>query len=148
MDTPKGHPTRDELLAMAYADGELTEEAAAAFRERLAKEPALSRAVAEHQRLAVVARRIAPPEPMDHEWSRIESESTSRAWAGLAWALTFVGGLGVGGWACMELYRSDMAALPKGLCFAVVAGLVLLFLLTLRNRLRTLPYDPYTEVER
>lgn len=148
MDTPKGHPTRDELLAMAYADGELTEEAAAAFRLRLAKEPALSRAVAEHERLAVIARQIAPPEPMDHEWNRIESETTSRAWAGLAWALTFVGGLGVGGWACMELVRSDMGTVPKALGLAVIVGLVLLFMLTLRNRLRTLPYDPYSEVER
>ena len=148
METPKGHPTRDELLAMAYADGELTPEAEAEFRARLAAEPALGAAVSEHQRLALVARKIAPPEPMDYEWQRIAEDGPSRAWAGMAWALTFVGGLGLGGWACLELYQSSLEPVPKALSFALLIGVVLLFLLTLRNRLRTLPYDPYTEVER
>ena len=148
MDTPQGHPTRDELLAMAYADGELTPEAQEQFRERMQKEPTLAKAVSDHQRLALVARQLAPPEPMDFEWQRIEEEGTSRAWAGLAWALTFVGGLGIAGWAVLEVYQSDLDPTAKTLSGALLVGLLLLFLYTLRNRLRTLPYDPYTEVQR
>jgi len=148
MDTPRGHPTRDELLAMAYADGELSSPAEVEFRERMQAEPALARSVAEHQQLAIVARKLAPPEPMDYEWQRIAEEGSSRAWAGLAWALTFVGGFGIGGWAVLELYRSQMETTPKVLLGALLGGLLLLFLYTLRNRLRTLPYDPYTEVKR
>ena len=148
MDTPQGHPTRDELLAMAYADGELTPDAHAEFRERLAKEPALAKMVSDHQRLALVARHLAPPEPMDYEWQRIAEEGHSRAWAGFAWALTFVGGLGLAGWAVLELYQSDLDPTAKALSGAFLLGVILLFLYTLRNRLRTLPYDPYTEVQR
>jgi len=148
MDTPHGHPTRDELLAMAFADGELAPDAEAEFRERMQNEPALALAVSEHNELALIAREIAPPEPMDYEWQRIAEEGTSRAWAGLAWSLLFVGGLGLGGWAVLELYHSEMDTLPKSLCGSLLGGLVLLFLFTLRNRMRTLPYDPYTKVTR
>ena len=46
-------PTPDELLAMAYVDGELDDEAARAFEDRLPDEPALVREVAElRERLA------------------------------------------------------------------------------------------------
>jgi anti-sigma factor RsiW len=148
METPQGHPTRDELLAMAYADGELTPEAHEQFRVRMQHEPKLAKAVSDHQRLALVARQLAPPEPMDYEWQRIAEEGHSRAWAGLAWALMFVGGLGLAGWAVLEVYRSELDPLAKTLSGALLVGILLLFLYTLRNRLRTLPFDPYTEVQR
>ena len=38
--------------------------------------------------------------------------------------------------------------LPKTLLGSAVTGLVLLFLVVLRGRLRTLPHDPYTKVQR
>ena len=43
---------------------------------------------------------------------------------------------------------SDMPAIPKILLAGLCGGALVLFLVTLRGRLRTLPYDPYTEIER
>lgn len=148
MTSPTGHPTRDELLAMAYADGELSAEAQLELEQRLPREPALGLLVAQYRRLALVARRVAPPEPMDHEWKRLERDVAQRASQGLGLALLFVGGLGLVGFAAYHVWASDAPALLKAILGALLAGFALLFLGTLRARLRTLPYDPYTEVER
>jgi len=141
-------PTRDELFAMAYVDDELDEEARAAFEARLETEPALAREVVELQRLAVLARTAAPVEPMDHEWSRLERGLVHGGGSRLGWATLLVGGLGLLGWAVLELVRSDMAPVTKGLLLLVFGGLALLLGLAVRARLRTLPYDPYTGIQR
>ena len=64
-------PSRDELLAMAYVDGELAPDAAAEFEGRLADEAHLGLHVAEFKKLELMARQLAPPEPADHEWLRL-----------------------------------------------------------------------------
>lgn len=141
-------PSRDELLAMAYADGELDSEARAEIEQRMATEPALAREVAQLQGLEVLARRMAPAEPKDHEWERLRSELLHSTGTTLAWILTVVGALGLALLGLVGLLSSDLAPILK-LCLGVlVGGLALLLALTLRARLRTLPYDPYTKVER
>ena len=47
-------PTRGQLLAMAYVDGELAESAHQEFEDRLRREPALMREVAELKRLVLL----------------------------------------------------------------------------------------------
>lgn len=141
-------PTRDELLAMAYADGELADEARTEFEQRLAKEPALAREVATLKRLELIARRTAPKEPMDHEWDRLRRDTVHRGGTSLGFTMLLVGTLGAAGWAVVELALSELALLPKLLALLAVGGLAVLFLVTLRARMRTLPYDPYTEVQR
>lgn len=148
MSTAKGHPSRDELLAMAYADGELDPAARAELDLRIAREPELARTIVQYQRLEIVARHVAPAEPADHEWRRLAEDGLQRAGAGLGWALAFVGGLVLAGYAAYEIYDSELSAVAKAAVCTFLFGLVLLFLTTLRARLRTLPYDPYTEVER
>ena len=61
---PDKDPTTDELKAMAYADGELTDADRTEFEARLATEPALARQVSEYRALEIIARQMAPPEPM------------------------------------------------------------------------------------
>ena len=142
-------PTADELLAMAYVDGELAPDARRAFAARLEHEPALAREVAELSRLQVLARHALGPEPMDHEWRRIARSPTQRAGLGLAWSLAFVGAFGLVGWAVSLLWFSTALALVPKLCLsALLAAAAILFLLAVRARLRTLPYDAYREVER
>jgi anti-sigma factor RsiW len=141
-------PTRDELLAMAYADGELSDAGRAEFEARLAHEPLLRREVAELQRLALIARRCAPPEPKDHEWRRLEGEALYGGGRRLALGLLAGGaltGVAGGGWA---LFSAGLPAWVEVGAALLLAGFVVLLLVAVRGRLRTLPYDPYTEVER
>lgn len=146
MSTPE--PTPDELLAMAYADGELDPDARARFEARLAGEPELARAVALQQRLNVLAREVAPSEPEDLEWARLERSHVRRFGWSLATLLVLLGvagalGCGVYGFACSE--ASPLLKLSVGL---LAAGFLLWFALVARARARTGPYDPYTEVKR
>ena len=142
-------PTSDQLAAMAYVDGELAPQACRELEARLASSPMLAREVAELQRLAVLARLAAPPEPMDSEWQRIRLDPLQRAALPLGW-LTF--GLGLAGLALVSLwlFLSD-PAVPSALRWLgglAALGLGVLFASVLRNRLRTLPFDPYRDVER
>jgi len=149
MNTEKGHPTRDELLAMAYVDGELADQARAELEARLAAEPELGRQIAAYRKLDLLGRAQAPPEPMDHEWRRLARDGVQRAGLGLGWSLVFVAGLGLLGWAVWAVATDpELELTPKLLIGGALLGASLLFLATLRARLRTLPYDPYTEVER
>lgn len=148
--TDQAHePSQDELLAMAYVDGELAEDAAKAFEGRLGLEPTLLREVAELKQLEVIARQTAPPEPIDHEWNRLNKELVHSGGNLLGFLLAAVGTLGLSGWALLELFQDDeLGTLPKLLIGMTIGGFALLFLVILRARLITLPYDPYTEVKR
>ena len=141
-------PSPDELLAMAYVDGELPPEARAAFEVRLDREPALVREVAAQQRLAVLARAAMPREPIDREWRAIERSSLTRLGLPLGWTLLALGGVGLAVWCACEVACAPIGITPKILTAALASGLLLLFLLAVRARLRTKPFDPYDGVQR
>ncbi len=148
MSTSERPPTADELLAMAYADGELSPEASRAFEERTRREPALAREVVALRRLQILAREAAGPEPMDGEWERIARSPVHRASLGLGVALAMTGILGLAAWAIYVLWSSDVPLVPKLCITAFVAGFAVLFWRTYHARARTLPYDAYTKVKR
>lgn len=142
-------PTREKLLAMAYADGELDEQARREFEALLERRPDLVDEVAAHRRLLVLSRSVAGPEPMDHEWARLARDPLHRAGIDGGLALLGVAALGLTGWAGYELATApDLAVGIKVLLGLGVGGTLALFLATLRARLRTLPYDPYRDLER
>ena len=141
-------PTRDELLAMAYVDGELTSEGRVEFERRLADSPELRREVSALRELELLARAAAPREPMDHEWDALARDPLQRSALGLGWILLGLGFLGGSAFGLWQLFASD-APLPLKLLFsALPLGGALLFGATLRARLRTLPLDPYRKVQR
>ena len=141
-------PTRDELLAMAYVDGELEAGARREFEDRLGHENALLAEVAQLKELNLLARQLAPPEPMDHEWRRLDADWVHRGGrTGGLWLLG-AGAMGLAACVLVWLFTSPLHLAAKACAGAVVVGLLLLFLTTLRARLRTLPYDPYTKVKR
>lgn len=148
MNASQREPSREELEAMAYADGELAGEARAAFEALLSRRPDLVREVARHQRLSVLARHAAPPEPMDHEWRRLARDPFQRALLVLGWVLGLGGALLLAGWSLHGLFTSDLALLPKLALAALGLGFLALVLAVVRGRLLTRPYDPYTEIQR
>ena len=123
MTHEKREPSRDELMAMAYVDGELADDAALEFEKRLASEPALVREVADLKRLEVIARQVAPPEPIDHEWNRLEGELVHTGGHAFGFLLAAVGTLGLCAWVLFQVFQDDeLGALPKLLIGATVGG--------------------------
>jgi anti-sigma factor RsiW len=134
---------------MAYVDDELAADARVELERRMAGEPALTAQVSAYRKLEVLARQVAPDEPADHEWKRLEREGTQRAGLGVGWALFVGGALFFYGWLGLELATDDeLDLVPKLAIAALVGGFTLLLGMTLRARLRNLPHDPYTEVKR
>ena len=148
MSSADSPPSRDELLAMAYVDGELAADARRELEERMRAEPPLAREVAELKTLAVLARQTSAPEPMDSEWERLEREWLHGGGMSLGLFLAAAGVVGLSVWGAYELVVSDLQLAAKALMLALIGGLVLMFGLTVRARLRTLPYDSYTKVVR
>lgn len=148
MNQDNAHPTRDDLLVMAYVDDELAADQRKLLQSRLAKEPELARQVAVYQKLAVLAQQVAPPEPMDLEWERIRKSPAHRSGLSLGWLLLTGGVLGLLAWGCYSVLVSDLS-MPAKLFFAAAgSGFGVLLLIRLRDRLRLIPFDPYTEVQR
>ncbi len=148
MSNKSEHPTRDDLLVMAYVDDELADEQRAIFHNRLAEEPELSRQVAAYQKLAVLAKQMAPPEPSDLEWDRIQASPVHRTSVGAGWILLGIGTLAYVVWSCFMIAQSDLSTFGK--CAILVPALSFCWLLAIRfrDRRRMLPFDPYTEVKR
>lgn len=148
MSAPLQEPSREQLLAMAYVDGELDPKARADFEQEIGLREDVRREVVQLQRLGLLARSMAGPEPIDHEWRKLARDPLQKSSTVLAFAGMVVGATGLAGLCAWQVWKSDMEALPKFLLAALCGGALLLFLVTLRGRLRTLPYDPYTEIER
>jgi anti-sigma factor RsiW len=141
-------PTREQLLAMAYADGELHGEARAEFEALMARRPDLAREAALAQRLLVLSRAAAGPEPMDHEWRRLAADPLQRAGVWGGFALLALGAAAFLAWIGWSV-AGTAPAWPLELALGSAAlGALLLFLGALHARLRTLPYDPYRDIER
>jgi len=142
------NPTPDELLAMAYVDGELHGEQRASFEARLASDPRLLREVAEHNSLAVLARQVTPKEPMDHEWERMEQETLHGAVLPMSLVLSAAGAIGLILCGMLGILFSDLPIMLRLFFLLLMGGLASAFLLVLRARIRTHHLDPYTSVKR
>lgn len=141
-------PTQDELLAMAYVDGELDAPSRRDFEGKLAGRDDLRLEVTRLRRLELLARQAAGPEPMDYEWSKLARDPLHRAGLGSGFALLAGGAAVLVVTALVLLWTSDAASGLKYGASALALGLALIFGVTLRARLRTKPYDPYTDIQR
>ena len=141
-------PTKEQLDAMAYADGELEGPARREFEDLMATRPDLAREVTRLKRLEILARQAAGPEPMDSEWARLDASPLHRGGLGLGLGFLLLGASGLCLWFGFELLRSDLPPWSKACLGSLFAGALLLLCVTVRARLRTLPFDPYTEIKR
>ena len=141
-------PTKEQLDAMAYADGELAGPARQEFEELLTSRPDLAREVTQLRRLELMARQAAGPEPMDGEWARLAADPLQRNARGLGlWLLLFIPAV-LFLWCGFEVLRGDLPLLGKACLGGLILGTFLLLGATIRARLRTRPLDPYTEIKR
>ncbi len=141
-------PTKEQLLTMAYADGELDEAGRKDFEETMATRPERVREVAQLKRLHVLARNAAGPEPMDFEWARLERDPLHRVGMGGGLLLLLLGATGLVGWGTWGIAVSDEPLALKLLFGSLLVGGLAMLLASIRARLRTIPYDPYTEIQR
>ena len=148
-ETHEPAPSEEELLAMAYADCELSPEESVSFEARMEREPELVHRVAEHHALDVLARRIAPLEPMDRDWATLQLDPIFKGTVGMGWVLLIAAtaisfALAVWGVAT----NNDISLLHRGLILTSLLGFTLLFLSVVWRRVRAIPLDPYRHVER
>lgn len=146
--TAQEEPTRDELMAMAYADGELPEAEAREFEEKLATRSDLALEVTQLKRLQVLARQVSPPEPIDHEWERLAADPVHQTGVGFGLVAVVFGAVGLAAWGTALVLSSDLGTTPKALISLLIVGFLSLLLTAARARARTAPFDPYTEVRR
>jgi len=141
-------PTENELLAMAYADGELTAEAREEFEQSMSSDASLRTEVSQLKHLEVLARRCAPKEPLDYEWESVRSEPVQVAGTGAGWLLAIVALMSGVIWLLYVAATSELAFAFKLCLFSAVGGFFLLLAMTLRVRLKTMQHDPYRDVQR
>lgn len=141
-------PEPDELLAMAYVDGELPPAERRAFESRLETEPRLNEQVAEMRGLALVARNLIPPEPEDREWRKLARDPLQRGGLRIGWFFCLVAVVGFTVAATLSMAQSSEHWAMKVFFFSGAAGASILLLLTLRERLAVLPLDPYRKLQR
>lgn len=141
-------PTPDELLVMAYVDGELDATERARLEARFAREPALAAELASQRRLGLLAREMAPREPEDHEWARIEASAHGGALRWSTWALVVL--LPLAAIVALEAWcwSPTTSPLVRWSVTVLVALAIAAFVLTWAARWRARRYDPYTGVRR
>ena len=141
-------PTPDQLTAMAFVDGELSESESSAFHERLASDAALRLEVSELRGLAVLARASVPPEPADHEWKRMLQDPLHK----LLYTGGFIAIATAAGCLLLHVLLNSLgiefSALAVLASFVGPLGLASLLAAAIRWRTVELPHDPYVKVQR
>ena len=141
-------------MAGAYLDGELPDEERRRFEEHLALCDACRTELAELRRLTEDLNMMRFKEPVDEELQRYWAGVYNRLERGIGWILLSAGAiltLCYGAFKILEEMIRDPAGsvlLKVGVC-ALIAGLVVLFVSLLRERLVVRKVDRYSrEVER
>ncbi|MFT4711477.1 MAG: hypothetical protein ACJAZ8_000897 [Planctomycetota bacterium] len=142
------HPSRDELLAMAYVDDQLDPAAKAEFEGRLSREEALREEVTALRRLDLIARTAAPPENIDIAWKEVDESPSQTSLIGLGWVATVLGAIGMAAIGIQLITQARIPLWERASIVFLVSGLTVLFLAIARRRWRTRHMDPYTSVKR
>jgi anti-sigma factor RsiW len=138
----------DQMLAMAFADGELHGAELEAFTKRVSREPELARTVEEFRKLELLTRQLSPPEPRDLVWREHASGDLHRlAMFGSYACFILAAAVGLG----HVLGHALGVRLPGGptsaAALAILGGLLML-LESLRWRHAERHHDPYIHVRR
>ena len=147
----------DELdvrhLMMAAVDGELTAEQRAALDQRLAADPELAAEMRRLERLKEVTSMTQIDSRPEEQWRVYWQDVYNRMERGLGWILVSLGASVLASYGLWEAVSHMLAdtSVPwflKLAIFALGAGMIVLFVSALREKLFTHKHDPYKEVER
>jgi len=142
-----GRGFRQDLLS-GYLDGELTQGDAQKVRLHLEDCAECRRLYDELRDLQGLARSTVFRMPTDDQWREMPVGGASRIARGLGWLFLMVWAVLVTGFAGWQLLVSPQNLFLKVLLFAGVAGLALVFLSALLDRLRHRRTDRYDGVQK
>lgn len=140
-------------LLMSYLDDELSDEQRRQFEEHLAGCPDCAGELEEFKKLKAITDEVALVEPEDRIWQDYWSNIYNRIERGIGWIMFSVAAVALaiycGFRAIEELIRDTgvEVALKVGL-LALIAGLAILFVSVMRERLYFWKRDRYKDVKR
>lgn len=140
-------------LMMAYLDNELTDEQRRRFEGHLASCPDCARDLEEFGRLKQMTDCVTLVEPEDRVWEQYWGNVYNRIERGVGWALFSASAiilLMYGGFRLIEAIINDptVGILLKAGLLALLAGLTILFVSVLRERIYFWSRDRYKDVRR
>jgi anti-sigma factor RsiW len=138
--------TFDEELLSGYLDGELTQAEEQRVRLHLEDHPEAEALLEEMKRMRHATLSTAFKLPDDRQWDERPRGTVSLLARGAGWLLTLVWLAAVVAFGLWQLATSPESLVVKLLAFGALAGLALLFLSVLLDRLRDLPGDRYRRV--
>jgi predicted anti-sigma-YlaC factor YlaD len=138
---------------MAYLDNELDETDRQRFQDHLQTCPVCSREFEEFGRLKTMTDGMALAEPEDRIWEDYWNQVYNRTERNVGWILFSLAAIGLliyGGIHCIEnlIASSQVAIVLKCMLLVLVAGLAILFVSVLRERLFFWRRDRYRDVRR
>lgn len=133
---------------MAWLDGELPEDEAAAFEDLLQKHPEWREEVEAMKAVVQATEQLQLPTPpartWDHYWEEIDDRIAKR----FGWGLLTAGSailITIGTW--KVLHHTEDGWVKAGLVL-VILGVIALFAGVVRGRIRELPHDRYRRIRR
>lgn len=140
-------------LMMAELDQEISGEGRLELASALEENPGLRDELETYQRLKEVTDTMTPLKPPEETWDSYWERVYRRLERGIGWVLLSLGTILVGTWALwiavQELIRdTTIPAYIRWGMLALLAGLVILFVSVVRERLFMQKKDPYKDVIR
>jgi len=140
-------------LLVGYLDGELKNKERELIENHLKKCPECREELKEFKKLRGVMMSIKYQKPGDEVWENYWKSIYNRLERGISWILTSIGAavlLFYGGFKLVEnlIKNPEIALILKIGILVLLAGLVILFVSILRERIFTYKYDKYKEVKR
>jgi len=144
---------RYKILMMGYLDGELAPDEQKEFERMLADNPELQKEFNEYSQLKEVTQQMkfkqAPDDLWDSYWQRVYN----RIERGIGWILVSIGAmicLAYFGYMFIEQLINDpyLSGIAKFGIFAIVAGMAVLLVSVIREKLFSSQSDPYKEIKR
>ncbi|MBN2413514.1 hypothetical protein JXQ31_17685 [candidate division KSB1 bacterium] len=153
MSTVKRDQDRFKILLMGAVDGELTAEERKEFELLLAENPEYKKEYQEYKNLKEATKEMKFKNPPAELWDSYWLSVYNRIERGLGWILLSIGCIILLTFAGFHFFKTlifeaDLPLIIKISIFSVIAGLAILLVSIVRERLFTYKSDPYKEIKR